>query len=85
MYFPFFVGVMCLSLFCYALLCVFSSFTIILKRKRELVALHLLSYGRLVAVNANGAAVCVIVAFLDHTHLLFVMKLDTFNLNLICM
>ena len=79
---------MCLSLFCYALLCVFSSFTIILKRKRELVALHLLSYGRLVAVNANGAAVClqcVIVAFPDHTHLRFVMKLNTFNLNIICM
>ena len=34
---------MCLSKFCCALLCVLSSFTIILKRKRELVALLLLS------------------------------------------
>ena len=41
MYFPLFVGVP--SLFCYALLCVHSSFAIILK-KRKLVALLLLSY-----------------------------------------
>ena len=39
MYFPLFVGVLCLSLFYYALLCVHSSFAIILKRK--LVALLL--------------------------------------------
>ena len=38
MYFPLFVGVLCLSLFCYALLCVRSSFAIVLKRKRRLVA-----------------------------------------------
>ena len=37
-------GLLCLSLFCYALLCVHSSFAIILKRKRKLVALLLLSY-----------------------------------------
>ena len=36
-------GVLCLSLFCCALLCVLSSFAIILERKRELVALLLLS------------------------------------------
>ena len=35
---------------CYALLCVLSSFAIILKRKRVLVALLLLSYGFLVTV-----------------------------------
>ena len=34
MYFPLFVGVLCLSLFWYVLLCVLSSFAIILKRKR---------------------------------------------------
>ena len=51
MYFPLSVGGLCLSLFCYALLCVFSSFVIILKRKRELVILLLLSYGWLVTVN----------------------------------
>ena len=49
--FPLSVGVPCLSLFCCALLCVLSSFAIILKRKRELVALLLLSYGCLVTVN----------------------------------
>ena len=36
------MGVLCLSLFCYALLCVHSSFASILKRKRKLVALLLL-------------------------------------------
>ena len=45
------MGILCLSLFCYALLFVHSSFAIILKRKSELVALHLLSYGCLVTVN----------------------------------
>ena len=36
---------------CCAFLCVLSSFAIIFKRKRGLVALLLLSYGFLVAVN----------------------------------
>ena len=49
--FPLAVGVLCFSLFCCALLCVLSSFAIVLKRKRELVALLLLSYGCLVTVN----------------------------------
>ena len=40
-----------MSLFCYALLCVHSSFAIILKRKRKLVALLLLSYRCIVTVN----------------------------------
>ena len=39
MYFPLFVGVMCLSLFCYALFGIHSSFAIILKSKRKLVSL----------------------------------------------
>ena len=45
MYFPLFVGVLCLclSLFYYALMCVYSSFAIILKRKGKLVALLILS------------------------------------------
>ena len=74
------MGVLCLSLFCCALLCVFSTFVIILKRKRELVALLLLSYGCLVTVNVLRlfsmvpwvGSHFVIVVFLDHTHLLFV-------------
>ena len=51
MYFPLFVGVLRLSLFCYALLCVRSSFAIILKRKRKLVALLLLFYICVVTIN----------------------------------
>ena len=44
--FPLVVGVLCLYLFC-----VLSSFAIILKRKRELIASLLLSNGCLVSVN----------------------------------
>ena len=51
MYFPLFVEVMCLSLFCYALLCVHSSLLIILKRKRKLVVLLLLPYKCIVTIN----------------------------------
>ena len=40
-----------MSLFSYALLCVHSSFAIILKRKRKLVALLLLSYRCIVTIN----------------------------------
>ena len=45
------MGALCLSLFCYALLCVHSSFAIILKRKRKLGSLLLLSYRCIVTVN----------------------------------
>ena len=77
MYFPLFVGVLCLSLFW--LLCVYSSFAIILKRKRKLVAFLLLSYRCIVTINVLrlfltvpwGGLQCVIVVFSDHTHLLF--------------
>ena len=48
---PLGVGVLCLPLFCCTLLCVLSSFAIFLKRKRDLVALFLLSYECLVTVN----------------------------------
>ena len=68
-----------LSLFWYALLCILFSFTIILKKKRELVALLLLSYGGLVTVNVMWlfltvpwvGLLCVIVEFSDHTHSFF--------------
>ena len=43
--------VLCLSLFCYALLCAHSSFVIILKSKKKLIALLLLSYRCIVAIN----------------------------------
>ena len=48
--FKLFVGVLCLSLFCYALLCVHSSFAIILKRKGKLVALLVLAYRCIVTI-----------------------------------
>ena len=68
--------VLCLSLFYYALLCVHSSFAIILKRKRNLVALLLLSYRCIVTINVLWLFLTVprvglqyvIVVFPDHTH-----------------
>ena len=82
MYFPLFVGVLCLSLFCYALLCVHSSFSIILKRKRKLVALLLLSYISIVTINVMWLFLtlpwvglqCLSVVFPDNTHLLFMVS-----------
>ena len=44
------MGILCLSLFCYALLCVHSSFAVIIKRKRELVDFLLLYY-RCIMIN----------------------------------
>ena len=78
MYLPIFVGVLCWSLFWYTLLCVLSSFAIILTRKRELVALLLLLFGCLVTVNilwlflmvSWAGLQCVIVVFPDHTDFL---------------
>ena len=78
MYLPLFVGVLCWSLFCYALLCVLSSFAIILKKKRELIALRLLSCGCLATVyvlllflTVSWVGLqCVNVLFPDHTHFL---------------
>ena len=77
-YFPLFVVVLCLSLFRYALLCVLSSFAMIFKRKRKLIALLLLSYICIVTVNILWLFLTVpwfglqsvIVVFSDHTHLL---------------
>ena len=66
-------------LFCCALLCVLSSFAIILKRKRELVdllffAFRMSCHCRHYMTLLHDAVVAlrhVIVVFLDHTHLLF--------------
>ena len=57
MYFTLFVEVLCLSLFCEAILCVHSSLAIILKKKRKLVALLLLSYRCIVTINIPYGAV----------------------------
>ena len=53
MYFPLFLGVLCLSWFCYyASLCVHSSFVVIIWcRKRKLVVLLLFSYRCIVTIN----------------------------------
>ena len=70
----------CVCLSYYVLLYVHSSFAIILKRKRKLVALLLLSYRCLVTVNILWLFLmapwvglqCVIVVFSGHTYLLSV-------------
>ena len=74
-----FVRVLCLSLFWFALFCALSSFAIILKRKRKLVALLLSSHRCFVTLNALWHFLTVpwvglqyvIVVFRDQTHLLF--------------
>ena len=79
MYFTLFVEVLCLSLIRYALPCFHSSFAIIMKRKRKLVALQLLSYRCIVIINVLLLFLTVpwvglqymIVVFPDHTRLLF--------------
>ena len=78
MYFPLFVRVLCLSLFCFAFLCDNSSSAIILMRRRQLVALLLLSYRCIVTINVlwlflkvpQVGLQYVIVVFPDHTHFL---------------
>ena len=71
------------SMFCCALLCVYSSFAIILLWKRELVALLSLSSWCLVIVVWLFLVVpwvClqfVIVVFPDHIQLLFLQALDS--------
>ena len=67
-------------MFSHALLCVHSSFSIILKRKRKLVALLLLFFRCIVTINVMWLFLtvswvglqCVVVVFPDHTYLLFV-------------
>ena len=79
MYLPLFVGALRWSLFWYSLLYAPSSFVIILTRKKELVALLLLSFRCLVTVNGLWLFLtvpwislqCVIMVFPDYTHLLF--------------
>ena len=79
-----------MSLFCYALICVHSSFAIILKRKRKLVALLLLSCRCIVTIIVLWLFLTVpwvglqflIVVFPDHTHLLFEHKIVFIFLSL---
>ena len=72
-----------MSIRCYGLLCVHSSFAIIMKRERKLVALLLLSYRCIVTINVLWLILTlpwvglqyVIVVFPDHTHLLVYLLL----------
>ena len=83
MFFLLFVGVLCLSLFCYTLVCVHFSFAIILKRKKRLFALQLLSCRCIATIKVMWLFLTVpwfglqyaIVVVPDHTHLLFHMRL----------
>ena len=83
------MGVCNFSMFCCTLFCVRSSISIILMGKRELVALLNLSSWCLVMVERLFLAVpwgClrfVIVVFPDHTHLLFLMSYDKYNLTFV--
>ena len=78
------MGVCNCSMFCCSLLCVRSSIAIILMGRRELVALLKLSSWCLVMVERlflavpQGCLRFVMVAFPDHTHLLF-LKLKIEN------
>ena len=75
-----------MSLFWCVLLCVHSSFAILLKRKRKLVALLILYYRCIVTINALWLFLtvpwvdlqCVIVVFPDHTHLIFYSILNIY-------
>ena len=74
------MGVCNCSMFCCTLLYVHSSIAIILIGKRELIALlnlsswHLVMFERLFLAVPRGCLQSVIVAFPDHTHLLFLME-----------
>ena len=68
MYLPLFVGVMCSSLFWYALFCVLSSFAIILTRKRDRCVVTLNALRLFLEVPSVGLQFAIVV-FLDHTHL----------------
>ena len=77
------MGVCNCSMFCYTLLNVHSSITIILMGKRELIALLNLSSWCLVMVERfflavpRGCLRFVVVVFPDHTHLLFFSENDS--------
>ena len=75
-------------MFCYTLLYVHSSVTIILMGKKELVALLYLSSWCLVIVEwlflavPRGCLQFVIVVFSDHTHLLFFIHKENVSLKI---
>ena len=88
-YLPLFLGVLCWSLFWYAVVYVLSSFAIILTRKRQLIDLRLLSFECLVTVNVLWLFLTVpwfglqfvIVLFPDQTRLLFMLLGEMSNIR----
>ena len=78
--FPLVVGILSLSLFCYPMLCVLSSFVNQLEGEETagcfaFIVLRMSCYCKCSVTLPQGAAgwfaVCMIVVFPDHTHLLF--------------
>ena len=68
------MGALCLSLFCYQPLCVHSSFAIILKRKRKLVAYRCIVTITIMLLFLTVLWIglqCVIVVIPGHTRLFF--------------
>ena len=69
------------SMFCYALLCVHSSFAIISMGKRELVALLcLVSWWLVLPHDATGLSAVCDCGIPDHTHLLFFDNLNVIHI-----
>ena len=84
MHFRLFVGVQCLSLFCYASICIISSFAITLKKKRigwfAFIVLWMSCYCKRLFLAVLWIDLqCVIVVFPDHTYLLFLATLLCFS------
>ena len=77
------MGVLLLSLFCYALLCVHSSFAIILKRKRKLVALPLLSYRWIVTINVMWLFLTMLWVGLQYVIIEFLIILTYFWIHIL--
>ena len=79
MYFPLFVGVLCLSLLCYAVLCVRSRFCDHLEEEEKSGCFAILYYRCTVTINvlwlfltlSRVGLQCVIVIFPDYTHFLY--------------
>ena len=81
MYVPLVVGILCLFLFCYALLCVLSTFLNHLEEEERagcfaFIVLRMYCYCKYSVTLPRGAVGCVIVIFPDYTHLRFGDMID---------
>ena len=81
-----------MSLFCYALVFVYSSFAMILKRKRKLVVLLLMSYRSIITINEPWLFLtvpwvclqCVVVVFPEYTYLRLVYAKQILQVVIVC-